>query len=915
MSTAKGIPDRSNYGSTESLTPGSLVRWVVQQHLADRAGKHTDIRLGTPETWLLSWASRKGLPEIGQKHLAVQQPLHDYDYGTYEGKIRKGYGKGDVKLQDLGEALVTKSDPNSLHVTTAHTGTPTRYLLHNTKYGPNQRGWLMQNLTPTEMPDYEKKHFKPISVDKAEEIINKLPETSSVQPKVDGAAILLSLKDKLEAQSYRQSKKTGGPITHTERIFSSIPDLKNILPKELKGSLLRGELYGLDNQTKKVIHPSTLGGLLNSSISKSLRDQKDKNIDLKTMLFDIERHGKNKLDWNTPYKDRMKLLESIMPYLPKDKVHLPEQATNSTDAKKLLDKIKSHQHPLSQEGIVIHPDKGRPMKAKLFDDFDVLIKSIFPGEGKYKDTHAGGFEYGTSEKTLGRVGTGFSDEIRKHMYQYPEEYIGRTAKVTSQEKMRSGALRAPSFWSLHEDPVKEKKADFTTIYRGIKGDYQNPIAENNQYREMTIKALNNLLTTKEQKLYQSLGRKQEQFYTPNEQEAKQYAGVAGNLIKLRIPNTDLSKLRWTYNNLGKPNQFLTGAIDSTLLNRLLTEKKWKQDIERLTKQSSLEELLSRRADDSWKPRVRVMMPTGPNTYLLEKLMNKKYPQNLGKLRFPGGGVDPGETMQEAAVREMQEELKYTLDPSKLEYVGQDSRPTHNYEHYFRLLNHGLKPGKYTDAVGGDSNVYLTRKRPQGDKYFGADINNLIKTSSIPKPSWVQNVMNTSFSTYPPDKIFTRSPQDIADAADIQGVAPKGLTSWQRMVLFHQNRGGSKLPEEQRKNLQEAIKLLSQRAKERRALQEHYDPKTLLPKKVLDKQTSYSDILKRPFYYAIKDHENDIAMLPKGLDDVGFMLPYGQQPKSKEYYPWPDYENNQIYWYKPLSDDTKKYVEQMYKSKI
>jgi 8-oxo-dGTP pyrophosphatase MutT (NUDIX family) len=121
-----------------------------------------------------------------------------------------------------------------------------------------------------------------------------------------------------------------------------------------------------------------------------------------------------------------------------------------------------------------------------------------------------------------------------------------------------------------------------------------------------------------------------------------------------------------------------------------------------------------------------MFPTGPNTYLLEKLMNKKYPQNLGKLRFPGGGVDPGETMQEAAVRELQEELKYKIDPSKLQYVGQDNRDTHNYEHYFKLLDHTLKPGKYTDAIGGDSTVYLTRKRPQGDKYFGADVNNLIK---------------------------------------------------------------------------------------------------------------------------------------------------------------------------------------------
>jgi hypothetical protein len=551
---AKGIPDKSNYGNTESLTPGSLVRWVVQQHLADKAGPHTDIRLGNKDTGLLSWASRKGLPEIGKKHLAVQQPLHDYDYGSFEGKINKGYGKGDVKLQDLGEALITKADPNSIHFTTAHTGTPTRYMLHNTGYGKDGRGWLMQNLTPTGPVDYEKKHYKSLPIDKAEELIKNLPSDHVVEPKVDGSAILLDLKDKLDALSFRESKKTKGPIFHGERIFGSLPSLKDKLPKELKNSRLKGEVYGFDKNLDRIIHPAALGGLLNSSISKSLKDQKEKNIDLKTMLFDIERHGKKKVDWDTPYLDRMKLLESIMKYLPNDKVHLPEQATNPNDAKKLLDIIKNHKHPLSQEGVIIHPEKGRPMKAKLFDDFDVLIKKIFTGEGKYKGTHAGGFEYGPEgdDKILGRVGTGFSDEVLKDMAENPDKYIGRTARVTSQEKMRSGALRAPSFWSLHEDV--SKKASHTTIYRGIKDEYQNPTANEDQYREMTIKALNNLLTAKDRKLYQSLGRRREQFYTPNEQEARQYAGPSGSLAKLHVPESDLPKLRWTYNNLGKPNQ-------------------------------------------------------------------------------------------------------------------------------------------------------------------------------------------------------------------------------------------------------------------------------------------------------------------------------------------------------------------------
>jgi len=139
-------------------------------------------------------------------------------------------------------------------------------------------------------------------------------------------------------------------------------------------------------------------------------------------------------------------------------------------------------------------------------------------------------------------------------------------------------------------------------------------------------------------------------------------------------------------------------------------------------------LTRRRQDDSWQPRVRVMLPTTEGRYLLEKLRNKKYPQNLNKLRFPGGGVDLGETLTEAAVREMQEELKYKLNPRHLRYRGQDPRPGYEGEHYFELPRHTLRPGRYDDAVGGDSTVHLVDRKPGGRKYMGAPLEQLLLAS-------------------------------------------------------------------------------------------------------------------------------------------------------------------------------------------
>lgn len=563
-----GIPDKSNLGSHLDFNPGDLVTYVNSLHDAARAGKHNDLRLGDENLGLLSWAVRKGLPQIGSndKHLAVQQPIHDFKYKDFQGNIPSGYGKGDVKTEDLGEALITKTTPTSLHFTLAHKQLPERFALIKTNMGKQKNSWILLNTTPNKPLEVGKKRYTSIDPDKAEEIIKNLPQGAGVEPKIDGASNLVHLlKDKIESVSFRASKRRPEtPLFHTERIHGKYPTYEQPLPKELENTTLRGELYG--SQNDKVIHPSALGGLLNSSISKSLRDQKDKNIELKTMLYDVVNKGKENLD-NTSYLDKRKQLESVLPYLPKNKFHISESAQTPQAAQDLFTKIREGQHPLSEEGIVLNlPNKPNPLKAKLRNEYDVHIREMFTAAGKYKDNAVGGFRYSLEPQgpIVGKVGTGFTDDVRKDMFSNPDKYLGNVAKVLSQEQLPSGALRAPAFYSEHLD-----------------------------------------------------------------------------------------------------------------------------------------------------------LPLAP-------VKQAEYPDIQGK-------VDP----------------------------------------------------------------------------------------------WVQKVMATSFATYPPDKIFTKKPEDIAAAGDLEGVAPKGLLSWQRMVNFHRNRGGLRLPEEHRKNLSDAISLLSSRIKERKLQPEVYDPKTLL----------------------------------------------------------------------------------------
>jgi hypothetical protein len=458
---ARGLPDPADYGDLSDLPANQLADWSVQHHHALRAGPHFDVRFGNPDTGLYSWAVPKGLPEPGQRHLAIRQPVHSHGYAGWEGVIPRGYGAGTVSLKDKGQVLVTHSDPDKVHVTTAHKGVPERYALNATGSGRGGHNWLLQNVTPTAPIPFEKKRYENVPQDRAEGLLKNLPEGGVVQPKVDGASVLAQvLKNRLELTSYRQSKRHGGPIVHTERVFGGRPT--HDAPKGLHDSILHGELYGTD--AGGAIHPGDLGTLLNSGLAKSLARQKEQGIDLKTMLFDVTRRGGVDVPPDTPYSQRRKWLEEFQAHLPRGKFHLAEEARTPEEALNLWNKVRSGKHPLTQEGVVVHPPTGRPQKIKLRDESDVHVTDVFPGEGKYKGVGAGGYHYSLKPggPNVGKVGTGLSDEMRRLMWEDPESYRGRVARLISQEQLPSGAYRAPAHLSFHEEyplaPVEKRSA-------------------------------------------------------------------------------------------------------------------------------------------------------------------------------------------------------------------------------------------------------------------------------------------------------------------------------------------------------------------------------------------------------------------------------------------------------------------------
>jgi len=67
--------------------------------------------------------------------------------------------------------------------------------------------------------------------------------------------------------------------------------------------------------------------------------------------------------------------------------------------------------------------------------------------------------------------------------------------------------------------------------------------------------------------------------------------------------------------------------------------------------------------------------------------------------------------------------------------------------------------------------------------------------------WVKNV--TTDSTHPPERLFTKSPAEIARALASKEVSPKGPVSGMRMLTFFINRAGKGLSPTRRARLEKA----------------------------------------------------------------------------------------------------------------
>jgi DNA ligase D-like protein (predicted 3'-phosphoesterase) len=126
------------------------VDFVVQQH--DATTLHYDLRLEVDGV-LRSWAVPKGpSTDPAERRLAVEVEDHSKGWGSFEGRIRAGYGKGAVIVWDRGTYQSLEERPMAEALADGHAkvrfdGEKLRggYLLHRWAEGRKPK-WFLKKL-------------------------------------------------------------------------------------------------------------------------------------------------------------------------------------------------------------------------------------------------------------------------------------------------------------------------------------------------------------------------------------------------------------------------------------------------------------------------------------------------------------------------------------------------------------------------------------------------------------------------------------------------------------------------------------------------------------------------------------------------------------------------------------------------
>jgi len=406
-----------------NLPEAEPTEMAIQEHAADKAGMHYDIRFNINGK-AVSFATKKGLPEApGAPRLLIRQPDHVIDYMNWEGTIPKGeYGAGSVKLYDKQPVVITQTDKDKLHIHIPKGPNSGNFTIFKT----NDDKWLAvknKELPRTweSRPDYKK----------ATRDLADMPEDLYMASrKYDGAHFIADFTDKGVALTSQNLGVSGSLIPRED----NYPHLKYTkIPKDLVGTVLRGELH----------HPKGFNILSAMTIAnpvKSLKMQQEHGKP-EFIPFEVVRYQGKDFSQFTP-EERIKIVDDVANAIPNSYIKPPERKRASESLRDFYERVVAN----NGEGIVLQDrTTGEFLKKKNRLDYDLKIKDVLEGDGRLKGSMGSLVLIDNSDTEVGNVGTGFSDALRKEIFENKNKYIGQLVKITSDKPVVAKSLRGPAF--------------------------------------------------------------------------------------------------------------------------------------------------------------------------------------------------------------------------------------------------------------------------------------------------------------------------------------------------------------------------------------------------------------------------------------------------------------------------------------
>lgn len=443
-----------DYATPIGIEEAKTVDFSIQEHFADRAGRHYDIRI-IVNGKAYSFATKKDFPRRPGTIIGVfLQPVHTEEYSHWEGEIPKGkYGSGKVRIWDSGKAIIKASDqtPKAFKIDFFGEKLKGSYAFIP---GKGEKSWMMIRMKPVPtLPQVD-----------ANEYTSKVPDEIWENPriiaenKIDGANFTAYVTPRGLVFVSRRLSVDGRPINRT----NNIPHLRDIkLPSKYSGTVVQGEL-AVAKRAKTglwVANYEATSGTLNSLPYNAVLSQ-EKNG--KIYFFPFEVVKSPQVPRTATYGERREFLERFSSDCRSPYVRMPESTT--VNKKDFFKRIISSSTRISGttrngEGIILKDLDGDKRttdftwpKKKGFDTFDLSIAGFTKGGGRLSGNGIGAILLADkSGRIVGKVGSGISDEERAAMASDPESFLGRVVEVKAFSVTPSGNLRGARLERWRDD--------------------------------------------------------------------------------------------------------------------------------------------------------------------------------------------------------------------------------------------------------------------------------------------------------------------------------------------------------------------------------------------------------------------------------------------------------------------------------